>query len=289
MRVEAVDTPSWEIFEKTITDLREKYGNQSFPLLFRGQGNSQWTLTTTLDRNATKGMSFLEYYQLIVGGVAPEVSTFAGVDVPQYSEEIAKSFFNKSLLFSFPNRFPDLQTYRYMAYLRHLGFPSPLLDWSRSPYVAAFFAFRDSLPPSVEKRSIYAYCKSITGVTGGAVGEPTILPIGPYVQAHHRHFRQRCDYTICASYDIGMAQWRFDSHQGVVENRRPNQDFLWKFDIPSTEQHKVLGILNDYNLNAFSLFGSEESLLETMWLREYILRESKARRLLDARQSSQAS
>jgi hypothetical protein len=51
-----------------------------------------------------------------------------------------------------------------------------------------------------------------------------------------------------------------------------NQDFLWKFDLPSSERTKVLGVLNDYNLNAFSLFGSEESLLETMWLREYELR-----------------
>jgi hypothetical protein len=48
---------------------------------------------------------------------------------------------------------------------------------------------------------------------------------------------------------------------------------LWKFDLPSSEREKILGVLNDYNLNAFSLFGSEESLLETMWLREHVLRK----------------
>ena len=33
---------------------------------------------------------------------------------------------------------------------------------------------------------------------------------------------------------------------------------------------------NDYNLNAFSLFDSEETLLETMWFREQILRKSNS-------------
>ena len=38
-----------------------------------------------------------------------------------------------------------------------------------------------------------------------------------------------------------------------------------------------LSRLNDYNLNAFSLFGSEESLLETVWFREYEMRKEYRR------------
>ena len=98
-----------------------------------------------------------------------------------------------------------------------------------------------------------------------------ILWLGPYVHTHPRHFRQRSEYTFCGTFVEWDAQWRFDSHEKAFENRHPNQnqDLLWKFDIPSSQRGKVLGILGDYNLNAFSLFGSEESLLETMWFREY--------------------
>jgi hypothetical protein len=214
-------------------------------------------------------MTFSGYYNLITGSIGPEVKTFSGVDVPERRQDVAESFFDKSLMFAFPRQFPDIHLYRYMAYLRHFGFPSPLLDWSRSPYVAAFFAFRDNPRVPVEKRSIYVYCAG--AITGGTLYKPMIVSLGPYVHTHHRHFRQRSEYTFCCNFVEWDAQWRFDSHEKVFENRHPNQnqDLLWKFDIPSSERDKVLGLLNDYNLNAFSLFGSEESLLETMWFREY--------------------
>ena len=37
---------------------------------------------------------------------------------------------------------PD-QNGAFFNLLQHHGYPTPLLDWSHSPYVAAFFAFRD--------------------------------------------------------------------------------------------------------------------------------------------------
>jgi hypothetical protein len=264
----------WEAFEQEIKELRAKYANAPSPLLFRGQGDSEWTLKTTLERSGASNMSFAAYHQLICARMAPEVKTFAGVQVPEYSLTTSRATFGDRNLFFTPARFPDLHLYRYMAYLRHLAFPSPLLDWSRSPYVAAFFAFREPLE-KVARRSIYVYCERPERIFKvGALGEPSIHEIGSYVETHHRHFRQRCDYTICARYDTNYEQWRFHSHQNVFEKSQvPRQDFLCKFDLPSSERDRVLRVLNDYNLNAFSLFGSEESLLETMWFREYVCRE----------------
>ena len=69
-------------------------------------------------------------------------------------------------------------------------------------------------------------------------------------------------------------EWRFAPYAKVFSPGGPNVDVLWKYDIPSTERLTVLRFLNDdYNMNAFSLFQSEESLMETMALRELDLRQ----------------
>jgi FRG domain len=228
-------------------------------------------LSTTLERAgaACERMSFANYYRLTVGRVKPHVETLTGVmwDVPPYSSEIEKSFENDLGLLSL-GRFPSIEFYRYMVYLRHHGFPSPLLDWSCSPNVAAFFAFREPVDTSKD-RSIYVYCEMPRGTKGGAVGGPTIRPIGKYVRSHPRHFRQQSDYTICGSFERGVG-WCFHSHHPVFGWH--GQDCLWKLTLPSTERASVLRLLDDYNLNAFSLFDNEETLLETMWFREYVLK-----------------
>lgn len=53
-----------------------------------------------------------------------------------------------------------------------------------------------------------------------------------------------------------------------------DQDLLWKFNIPVVERSKILKLLNMMNINAFSLFGTEDSLIETIAVSEILLKRN---------------
>jgi hypothetical protein len=266
-----IDVESWEQFEEQLRvllgDRLQRKSTSALhvsPFLFRGLGNNSWRLTTTLERNDQEKMPLKQYYRLIMA-VKPQIETFTGVlwDVLSYPEYIEWLDKNDTLM---PGNFP---AYNYIVYLRHHGFPSPLLDWTRSPYVAAYFAFRD-LSVVEGKVSIYVLWESPGGGKVWTTGEPHIHSLGPYVRSHRRHFLQQSAYTICL---VRKEEWSFAQHEDAFARGDTNQDLLWKFDIPATERMKVLKTLDNYNLNAFSLFGSDESLMETMALRELHFRE----------------
>lgn len=262
---------NWQEFESWLQELRDR--NYRSGLIFRGQPDSKWRLETTLERSGHPTMPIADYYGLVVGRVGPDVSAVSSMQAPQFNENLWKELSDDERLSDYARYrgsifdqavFPGGEHFEYVAYLRHHGFPSPLLDWSRSPYVAAFFAFREAAP-KVEKRAIFAYCDRPEGTYGGTIGEPTIQLLAGHTRTPRRHFFQQSIYTVCKSRTDG--KWQFDSHQKVFDNPHPRQDFLGKFDIPSTERDEVLGSLDKHNLNAYSLFESEESLLETLWFR----------------------
>lgn len=256
----------WRDFEAWANETKSSYALAGSDLLFRGQANSSWRLETTLDRAGKSNLAVREYYRLITVGIGPTVASLTDLNVPGYDRDVVSRLQEQESFFD-GDRLPSGLLYEYMAYLRHHKFPSPLLDWSRSPYVAAFFAFNSEKVKS-QNRSIYVYCESPGGTKGGAVGEPTIRPLWPNIKAHVRHFRQQSAYTVCEAY-MPQHGWYYASHQDAFDRARPGQDFLWRFDLPDTERIPVLRLLDDFNLNAYSLFDSEESLLETLWYREF--------------------
>jgi hypothetical protein len=146
------------------------------------------------------------------------------------------------------------------------------LDWSRSPYIAAFFAFKDARPDQREPVAIYAFLEwtgDFNPIPGGPTKRTWVVGLGPNVRSHKRHFLQQSEYTICCTRSNDDGVWSYDSHERVLKNKNPRR--LWKFSIPASERARVLHLLDrNYNINASSLFESEESLMETLAARVFL-------------------
>jgi len=259
----------WEKFIEGLEEIRDEHASstehdQDSPLLFRGQANSCWQLSTTLERKRPQ-MLYIDYYR-IIHRIRPQIEALVGADwpIPEYPEveDLVKrryEDFNNVLWAG------ERPAYAYMAYLRHHAFPSPLLDWSRSPYVAAYFAFAKACTNANERASIFVLGERNFKPSGNRMN--VVYFFGPYVKTHRRHVLQQSQYTACLSFHD---QWRFESYDSVFQQGVHQQAFCWKFTIPVTERQKVLALLDEHNLNAFSLFGSEESLMETLAIREFV-------------------
>ena len=169
--------------------------------------------------------------------------------------------------FSLTLTFGPFPAASYLIYTRHHGFPSPLLDWTRSAYIAAFFAFAAE-HKQIKRRSIYVWQRAEMRAHG--TNEPELHKVGQYVRTHRRHVLQQCNYTICATYSTENKEWRFTPHEEYFTRDTGTlpPDRVWKFNLPSKERLTILKFLDAFNLNAYSLFGSDDSLMETLALRE---------------------
>jgi hypothetical protein len=213
-------------------------------------------------------MPLADYYRMMATRVRPQLESFTGrrFDLPSLRE--FRALFEDYDEFS-RNGFPP-EVCSYLIHARHHGFPSPLLDWTRSPYVAAFFAMA-SPRPGVRYRSIYAWSRPI--IRSGGTDKPELHLIGQFVRTHQRHSLQQCDYSFRATVHSAKKRWHFDPHEeAFIVDSKVFSERLVKFNLPSTERVKVLKFLDAFNLNAYSLFGSEESLMETIAIREFDLK-----------------
>ncbi len=260
--LKTVELASWSDFEEIAKNrlLRETNTMLGGQVFYRGHSNTTWNLETTLERAAGQNISVRNYYS-IIQRIHPKIETFTNQkwELPNYEDYI-------KALEGHPTRINN-PPYIYMTYLRHFGFPSPLLDWSMSPYVAAYFAFRDT-SNTAKSVAIYSISRMFHDDQTSISDEAMIYSTNKTPTNNKRHELQQSVYTVCLK-EINK-QICYASHEDprlVSEGYGPA---IAKYILPASERLIVLKTLQAYNINPYSLFGTEESLLENLFLQNYI-------------------
>ncbi len=244
-----------------------------FARLFRGLGDSKWGLETTLERSypmerCDDTPSLRRYYRTIMAARSA-IETLTGKqwnklpDVPAFDELLQNNYsFPLDVLLS-----NQTEVYEYLVHLRHHGFPSPLLDWSASPYVAAFFTFDDPAA-AAERVSIFVLLQD---TLHSGLNSAHLYVVGRYLRTHPRHLFQQCNYSICVMQGV-VGDFLFCDHRGGMKDAiGPNGEIL-QITLPVSQRVPALKNLDLMNVNAFSLFGSEDSLVRTVSRRECLFR-----------------
>lgn len=251
---------SWSQFKdlmgaarKEVKDARLSTKECHFDWVYRGQRDCEWELVSSLERyyedefdQKLTQYNVGKYYRYLLS-IIPTLNSLLGSSYS--SSKITKLNFTDQ-----HTRLPELEL---LCHARHLSFPSPLLDWSNSYYVAAYFAFRRA--NSGKPVSVFAY-KQSSRQTWWA-NEPRIVQLGPLIETHPRHFKQQSIYTYClAKQDETIV---FVPHKNAIPARPRNQS-IQQFIIEGKERDSVLEELYLMNINDYTLFGDEESLMRTL-------------------------
>jgi len=207
--------------------------------IWRGQRRSDWSLSSSLDR-------LFQRLSLLTAG--PDV-------LERRSKEHLESFKYATRGRRGRNPAPLLEN-EWWALGQHFGLATPLLDWTRSPFAAAYFAFEESGTESTDYRVVYGLDQHAVKRKSDELledqsfeeGRPPVIDfIDPMSDENQRLVSQSGLFTR-APIGTPIEQWVARAFESSAEA------VLLRIEIPNVDRLTCLRALNRMNINHLSLF-----------------------------------
>lgn len=220
-----------ESWEKFIDAMRSPGHNMAKgEIVYRGQAGHNWHLSSTLGR------------------------LFDGGSVPREHEESLLHEFRLAMRgrgLDLSNIADDREVW---ALGQHHGLCTPLIDWTKSPYVALFFAFDEMDVEGVPNPSRAVFCLNMTAIR-------ETLPEIIFEPTHHENARlvnQAGLFTITPSGGDNLVSAILNAlaENEVIDPSQPMDvaRFVSKIHIPNEHRVECLNTLRKMNIHHANLF-----------------------------------
>ncbi len=220
---------SWKAFKHDYcSDLFDKDSFEPDIFIFRGQGNAEWELVSSFDRT---------------------YSALNFEDRKNAEKELIEIFENSCKRNIPGTKISNMNDIEKRSIAQHYGVPTRLLDWSSSPFVAAYFAFSSSLSID-DKVAIWALRRNhpiFNNFSGMTIQEHLVN------ENEHQKKQLGC-FTLLdspANSVDGFVKFCKDSKIYVDEA-------LYKLTIPASDFRVALYELEAMNINASTIYGGYE-------------------------------
>jgi len=152
------------------------------------------------------------------------------------------------------------QTGAFYNLMQHHGYPTPLLDWSTSPFISAFFAFRERTPPD-QKVRVYIFDRETWVAKVQQFDRLTFLP--PHLSViellgieNKRMIPQQALSTLTNIDDIETYIHFWEQQIGL--------QLLYAADLHASERAKVFNDLSLMGISSASLFPGFDGTCEAL-------------------------
>lgn len=268
-------TELWEALGAT-----KKLAEGNCDFIYRGQANSEWPLLPSIYRESTinrlKGVTGNEienHWQVIkelylLKGFVENCDQI-GLSIANDSIEFRKKHLEIQDKYTLePDLWPDEKLFELMALAQHHGVPTRLLDWSRQPYIAIYFAMSSALSRIVDKQwkahdKLAIWALNINQISHYNVKVISVPgSISPHVASQSGLFTvQNITSLIGSLPEIGGIRESGVEMKGLENEFSTKPDSpLMKLTVPITESLKLYDLCKKSGLTGATIFSSADGV-----------------------------